>query len=118
MTNENLFVTSKQSLVIKPKTIAKQAFNYKGIADLENLIGFVGTAPKVNMDLGKMVLSFGKQTIKDNSIVLRNSFGQVTDVLSYAQANELYDIAAQRDFVPTDKNKVEAKPKKPADKKK
>jgi hypothetical protein len=114
MANENPFSVSKQSLVIKPKTIAKQAFNYKGIADLENLIGFVGTAPKVNMEAGKMVLSFGKQTIKDGSIVLRNSFGQVTDVLAYSQAAELYDIAAERDFKAEDKNKVTDKPVKKA----
>jgi hypothetical protein len=112
MTNENLFTSSKQSLVIKPKTVAIQAFNYHGIADLENLIGFVGTTPKVNVEKGTLVLSFGKKAIKDNSIILRNPFGEVDRVMTYAEANEMYEIAGQSDFKAEHKNKVQEKPKR------
>ena len=112
MTNENNFNTASQSLILKTKVTPEAAFNYKGIADLENLIGFIGTAPKVNVDKGKMVLSFGKYTINDNSVVLRNSYGEVTKVLSYEDANNIYDIAAQSEFKPEHKNKVIEKIKK------
>jgi hypothetical protein len=110
MTNENLFTTAKQYLIINPKTVSKQAFHYQSISDLENLIGFVGTEPKVKIVTGKMVVVFGKHEIKDKSIILRNSYGQVTDVLSYEQANELYDIKAQSEFKAEHKNKVIQKP--------
>lgn len=112
MANENLFLNAKQSLVIKPKTVAIQAFNYTGIADLENLIGFVGSNPKVAMDKGVMILSFGKYTIKDKSIITRTPFGDVERTLTYAEAQELYDIAAQSEFKAEHKNKVVAKPVK------
>jgi len=110
MANENLFSTAKQSIIIKPKTVSKQAFNYKSLTDLENLIGFVGTEPKVKVVSGKMLIIFGKHEIKENSIILRNSFGQVTDVMDYDRANELYEITAQSEFKAEHKNKVTAKP--------
>jgi hypothetical protein len=112
MVNVNLFETSEQSLVIRPKTVVTQAFHYSGIADLENLIGFIGSAPKVNIDKGAMVLSFGKYLVKDNSIITRTPFGEVQRVMSCNEANELYEIAAQSEFKPEHKNKVVAKPVK------
>jgi hypothetical protein len=110
MTNENPFTTAKQSLIINPKTVSKQAFHYQHLTDLENLIGFVGTEPKVKIVNGKMVIIFGKHEIKEGTIILRNSFGQVTDVLTYEQANDLYEIKAQSEFKAEHKNKVVQKP--------
>jgi len=112
MANENLFEKSKQSLVIRPKTVVTQAFHYTGIADLENLIGFVGSAPKVNVDKGNLVLSFGKYNIKENTIITRTPFGEVQRVMTPAEANELFEIAAESEFKPEHKNKVVTKPVK------
>jgi|WetSurMetagenome_2_1015567.scaffolds.fasta_scaffold1216976_1 hypothetical protein len=112
MANENLFTSSKQSLVIAPKTTKQQAFIYRSMADLENLILFVGNTPKIAIDKGKPILNYGKHTIKDDSVILRNSFGEVTTVLSMEEANAQYDIVAQSEFLPEHKNKVITKPKK------
>jgi hypothetical protein len=109
MTNVNIFETAKQSLVIQPKTQKEQAFVYRTIADLENLIGFVGTTPKVDIDKGKMVLTFKKHIIGDGSVVLRNSYGEVTRVMTFEEANKIYDVAAQSEFLQEHKNKVVAK---------
>jgi len=112
MANENPFLSAGQSLIIKPKTIAKQAFKYSGVSDLENLIKFVGSEPKVKMEQGKLHFTFGKKEVPDSSIVLRDAFGKVTDVLTMDEANELYEVAASREFDPKDANKVETPVKK------
>jgi hypothetical protein len=107
MTAENLFSSSKQALVIKPKTTPQAAFNYRGFADLKNLISFVGSSPKIDISKSsEPVLTFKKHSLIDGCIVMRDSFGNVTKVMSYAEANELYEIAAQRDFEVKDSNKV------------
>jgi hypothetical protein len=111
MTNVNLFEVAKQSLVISPKTIKEQAFIYRSISDLENLIGFVGTTPKVDIDKGKMVLTFRKHIVTDNSLILRNAYGEVTNVMTLENANKIYDIVAQSEFLPEHKNKVVVKVK-------
>jgi hypothetical protein len=98
MTKENLFSTAKQTLVVAPKTNKEQVFIYKSIADLENLIKFIGTAPKVNIEKGKMLLSFGKMQVPDVSVVFRSAYGEVLNVLTFEAANEKYDIMAQREF--------------------
>ena len=110
-TNVNIFTNAKQSLLLKPKTTATQAFIYHNISDIENLIGFVGTSPKVAMDKGVMILSFGKMTIKDQSVIMRNAYGEVTKVLTLDEANDQYDISASSDFLPEHKNKIIDKPK-------
>jgi hypothetical protein len=105
------FTNAKQSLLLKPKTTTIQAFIYHGIEDLENLIGFVGVAPKVNIDKGQMVLSFGRTNIQNNSVIMRNAYGEVTKVLTLDEANAQYDIAASSEFLPEHKNKLVVKPK-------
>lgn len=113
MANENPFASSKQSLILKPKTVAIQALHYKGFEDLKTLIDFVGSTPKIDVDkTGNPVLSFRKQTVRDNTIILRNSFGEVTRVMSYAEAAEVYEISAQSEFKAEHKNKVVDKPVK------
>jgi hypothetical protein len=94
----NLFEIAKQSLVLAPKTVKEQAFIYRTVADLENLIRFLGTSPKVVFEKGKLSYQFGKQVISDNSVITRNVYGNVVNCMTFAQANEKYDIAAQRDF--------------------
>lgn len=107
----NSFETAKQSLVINPKSVKTQAFVYRGMQDLENLIAFVGSSPKVSVEKGKIVLAFKKQIIFDNSVILRNSYGEVTSVMTYEKAQDEYEILAQSDFLPEHKNKVEEKVK-------
>jgi len=113
MANENPFASAKQSLILKPKTVAIQALNFKGFEDLKTLIDFVGNTPKIDVDKnGQPVLLYKKQVIKDNSIILRNSFGEVTRVMTYAEAAEIYEISAQSEFKAEHKNKVVDKPVK------
>ena len=107
----NSFESAKQSLVINPRSTKTQAFVYRGMPDLENLIAFVGTSPKVSVEKGKIVLAFKKQVILDNTVILRNSYGEVTAVMSYDEAETKYEILAQSVFLPEHKNKLEEKVK-------
>lgn len=100
------FASSKQSLVIRPTTVNQMAFHYGDFSDLKNLILFVGSKPSIDEE-GK--LWFGKQEIKDDSIVLRNSYGKVTDVLTCDKAAEQFEIVAESEFKPEHANKVERK---------
>lgn len=106
----NVFETAMASVVLKPKTIPEQGFIYRSLSDLENLIGFVGVAPKVNVEKGKMIISFGKAIIPEGSLVFRTIYGTVSHVMSLDKANEVYEIAAQSEFKPEHKNKVQDKP--------
>lgn len=115
---ENPFETAKQALIVKPKTISIEAFNYKGSDDLKNLIDFVGTKPKAEVnEAGTIVLSFKKWTIVPNRIIFRNSYGEVVRAMTYAEAAEAYDISGQNDFSAVLKNKVQPKPEKEPKKK-
>ena len=106
----NSFENAKQSLVINPRSTSKtQAFVYRGMQDLENLIAFVGVSPKVSVEKGKIVLAFKKQIIFDNSVILRNSYGEVIAVMTYGEAETKYEIVAQSEFLPEHKNKLEEK---------
>jgi len=107
----NSFESAKQSLVINPRSTKTQAFAYHGMQDLENLITFVGTSPKVSVEKGKIVLAFKKQVILDDRIILRNSYGEVTAVMTYDEANTQYEIVAESAFLPEHKNKLEEKVK-------
>lgn len=108
------FSDSKQFLVLKPKTVAKAAFHYRNNADLENLIDFVGSKPKVDIgDKGELILMYRKRIIKDNTIILSDAFGNVSDILDYKSASEIYEVVAQSDTKPTaTKAETKAAPKK------
>lgn len=114
MENKNDFLTSNVSLIVTPKTLPIHVFNYRTIADLQNLIEFVGKEPRLKVEKGVVVIQFGKKELKDKSIILRNSYGEVIDSLTYEKANELFDIKAESEFLPEQKNKVTAKPKRAA----
>ncbi len=109
MENVNLFETTDQSvLVIRPKTLTMGAFIYRSIADLENLIKFVGSEPKAKIIEGKLVLAYGKNNLQDNRVILSNVYGTVTDVLTFEQAVEKYDVVLEATELPV----REAKEKK------
>jgi hypothetical protein len=95
---QNVFEVALQSLVLSPKTTKVQAFIYRSVNDLENLVRFLGVAPKVIFDKGKMTYQFGKVLVPDNSVIMRDTYGTITRVMTYAEAAEKYDIAAQREF--------------------
>ena len=107
-TIENPFTSAKESIVITPKVTAEQVYHYKGFENLKNLIGFVGARPLINEDGS---LQFRKVLIPENSIIFRNSLGQVTKVMNYESAGTMYDIVAQSDFLPEHKNVVVPKVK-------
>ena len=112
ISSNNSFEVAKQSLVINPRSTSKtQAFVYRGMQDLENLIAFVGTSPKVSVEKGKIVLAFKKQIILDNRVILRNSYGEVTAVMTYEEADKDFEILGQSEFLPEHKNKLEEKVK-------
>lgn len=106
-TEQNIFAEAKNCVALKPKSVAVTAFVYRDLSDLKNLILFVGNRPLINPDTS---LQFKKQTVKENSVVMRNAYGEVTEVLSYDDAANKYDIAAQHDFTAADANKVQEKP--------
>jgi len=99
----NPFEVAKQSVILKTKVIPTMAFIYRGFPDLENLIKFVGSRPMIN---GDMTLQFKKTIVPNNSVVLRNQYGEIVKVMTFADAADTYDIAAQSDFRPEDSNKV------------
>lgn len=109
MSKENVFTEAKQSLILKSKVVPVQAFVYKDFSDLENLIKFVGSRPLIN---GDMSIQFKKTIVPKNSVVMRNQYGEVMSALTFDQANNLYEIAAQSEFKPEHVNKVIDKVKK------
>ena len=115
---ENVFKVAKQSLVITPRTLPFQAFLYMGVQDLENLVRFLGVGPRVLFEKGKMTYQFGKVVVPDGSVITRNIYGEVVLCLSLKDANEKYDIKAERDFDNAkDAQTVAPKPKKTRTKK-
>ncbi len=98
MAKENVYESALQSLVISPKTTKTQAFIYRGVNDLENLVRFLGVAPKVIFEKGKMNYQFGKVIVPDNSLITRSVYGDIILCLTLEQANERFDIVAQRDY--------------------
>ena len=103
------FKTAKSSVILKLKVIPVQALVYRGFEDLEKLIKFVGSRPVINAD---MTIQFKKTLVPANSVVFRNEFGEVTKVMSFDDAEKMYDIAAQRDFTDSDAITPIAKEKK------
>lgn len=103
----NAFTNAKNVVALKPKSVAVQAFVYKSLNDLKALISFIGNRPLINPDTS---LQFKKMTVKENSVVMRNSYGEVTEVLTFDEAQNKYDIAAEHDFTAADVNKVQDKP--------
>lgn len=106
----NPFENAATIAILKPKTKPFETFIYRGFDDLEKLIKYVGSRPALNPDLS---LQFKKAIVKPNSVIIRNSFGEVVRVMTFEEAAENYDIAASSSFVADrDSNKVEAKPVK------
>lgn len=96
--------------ILKPKTKPFETFIYRGFDDLEKLIKYVGSRPALNPDLS---LQFKKAVIKPNSVIIRNSFGEVVRVMTFEEAAEQYDIAASAAFdADRDSNKVGVNPVK------
>lgn len=108
VTTANTFETANSMVILRPKTTPVVALIYKGFEDLEKLIGFVGSKPVLNTD---MSIQFKKTLVKPNSVIMRNSFGEVVKVMTLAEASEQYDIAASAVYnAPEHANKVQAKP--------
>ena len=103
---EKIFSSSKQSLVIRPKSINQAAFHYEGFANVKNLILFVGSKPTIDEEGN---IYFRKMKILDDSIVLRDAQGKVTEVLTVDEAVAKYEIVAESDFKPEHANKVTPK---------
>ena len=89
------FATAKTSVVIKPKTKNELVMIYRGLQDLKSLILFVGSRPVLNADAS---IQYKKFIIADNSVVFRNGNGQVSKVMTFEEAENLYDIAADSFF--------------------
>jgi hypothetical protein len=102
------FNTAKQCVVIRSKSPNTMGFVYHDFTDLKNLIQFVGTRPQIDED-GK--LYFRKTQVKENSLILRDASGRVTNVLSYEEAERTFEIVAESDFKPEHANKITLVPK-------
>jgi hypothetical protein len=90
------FENCKSNVILKVKVIPKPAFVYRTSNDLENLIKFVGSDPKVKIESGKLVMYYGKFVIKDNTVILLSEVGKVSQILNLVEADNLYEIAAQK----------------------
>jgi hypothetical protein len=99
-------------LVASPKTTTETVFVYKSLSDLENLIAFVGSAPQVKVEKGVMILNYKKHEIKPNTVVFRNSFGEVVHTLPAEKFAENYEIRKEVEFSKDYINKVAVKPVK------
>jgi hypothetical protein len=108
--NPKNFADAKQSVIIRPRTANQMAFLYHDFSDLKNLVKFVGSKPSIDEEGN---LWFGKTMIPDNCLVIRNSYGKVTEVLSYEQAATHYEIVADSEFKPEHANVVEKKASEP-----
>ena len=106
----NPFEKVNTMTILKPKTTPIETFVYRGFDDLEKLIKYIGSRPTLNPDLS---LQFKKAVVKPNSVLTRNAFGEVAQVMTFEEAAAKYDIAATTEFQPErDTNKVQAKPVK------
>jgi hypothetical protein len=101
----------KNVLILKPKTNELTGFQYNDQNDLENLIKFVGSAPVVKIESGKMQLLFKKQVVRPGTVVFRNGFGEVTNVMEIPKVIETFDISKTLDFAPDHVNTVTEKVK-------
>lgn len=101
------FANAKSALVVRPKSVNEMAFIYRNFSDLKNLVKFVGSKPSIDEEGN---LYFRKQMIADNSVIFRNSYGQVTEVLPLEKAEEKYEIVADSEFKPEHANTVTEKP--------
>ena len=91
------FTSAKQLVILRPNSTEVLAFIYHDFSDLKNLIKFVGSRPTIDED-GK--LWFRKNQIPENSVVIRDSFGQVTHVMKYDDAATKYTIISDSEFLP------------------
>jgi len=106
--NTSSFSKAKQSIVVRPRANNVQAFIYHDFSDLKNLVRFVGTKPTIDEEGN---LYFRKQLINDNSVILRDAYGRVEEVLTYDAAAVKYEIVAESEFKPEHANNVIAKEK-------
>jgi len=94
-------------VVISPKVSDKVMFNYRGIEDLPNLIGFVGKAPVIQTDLS---LHFRKQVVKPGDFIEVNQYGEVVTVFNEDIIKKSFVVKARKNYSDEFKNTIIAKP--------
>lgn len=104
--------SKKQIVVVKTKAPEMVAFHYTDQSDLENLINFVGKKPSIDFEKGNLVINFRKHRIVNDSLVFRNTFGDVTNVVPYSKVKEVYDVISSVSYTPVHNNKVVPKEKR------
>jgi hypothetical protein len=91
------FENARSNVIIRTKQIPKAAFIYHSQDDLKGAIEFVKSAPKASVnDAGKVVLSFGKCDLSDNTLILLNEVGKVSEIISLEEAEKRFEIVAQK----------------------
>lgn len=81
--------------LIQSKVKPELCFNYRGMEDIPDLIGFVGVSPTINPDLS---LQVKKQTIKPGSFILRNEYGNITKVLTSDELEKSFEIRSSKPY--------------------
>jgi hypothetical protein len=105
--SEKTFSDAKQIIVIRPKSVVENvAFHYADFSDVKKLIQFVGSKPTIDENAA---IWFGKFLIPDDSLVVRDSFGRVSTVLTMEQAETKYNVVASHDFKTEDIAEVRVK---------
>jgi hypothetical protein len=93
----NEFATAKTNVIVRVKQTPKAVYVYKSQEDLKGAIDFIKASPKASVDeKGKIVLSFGKHELKDNSVIFLSEVGKVSEIITLDQAAERFEIVAQK----------------------
>ena len=107
MSKEKDFSTAKQVVAIRPLSQStKVGFLFTDFSDLKKLVLFVGKKPQIDENGD---LFYKKFKITNNSLIIRDSFGNVTEVLELEKAAEHYEVLESHSFSETDINEVQAK---------
>lgn len=96
-------------ILVAPKVRTVLLFIYRTIADLPNLIKFVGRTPLINED---MSLNFRKVNVKPGDVIERNSFGDIVKVYDAKELEQNFELRGTYNFASEHHNKVVEKPKR------
>ena len=98
-------------IIVKPRTIERLGFVYQGYEDLQSLINFVGKAPQINE---KGELFYKKHVINNNSVIFKDTEGNITGVMSRQSIESAFDLVAEKEYVITQTTEKINKEEKPA----
>ena len=94
-------------VALRPKAKIEAAFVYRNPDDLKSLIPFVGIPATLTAN---MEVQFKRTVVKPGSVVFRDEYGN-TRTMTIEEASARFDLVADKEFTPSDANKVISKTK-------